>query len=462
MNARSLSSVSFRDPAGFVYSHQGELRRQVNQVYREHYDRLLSSGLYNELVQAGLLIPHEELSTEAAEADLAYKILRPERVEFISYPGEWSFSAFRDAALAALEVQRRALLRGMTLKDCSAFNFQFHNGRPVLIDTLSFEIDRGEAWAGYRQFCEHFLAPLALMSLLDCRLGQLFRSSANGVPIDLAARLLPWRSRLSFGLAVHLHLHSSFQRRHSGRTTVSRGARVTDAAKLGLVESLASTVRRLRYKHRRGEWESYYDEHSYTPAEFEQKAATVKAYIRETGAATAWDLGANTGYFSLLACELGLQVIAFESDPACVDRIYVEAKDKGRTRLMPLVQDLANPTPAFGWENRERASIFERGRPELVLALALVHHLALAGNQPLENVAAFFARLSDFLVIEFVPEVDPQALSLRERTGGIHHQYNREHFERCMGRYFRVLSAKPVSQSGRTVYLMRRAESVED
>ena len=167
MNARSLSSVSFRDPAGFVYSHQGELRRQVNQVYREHYDRLLSSGLYNELVQAGLLIPHEELSTEAAEADLAYKILRPERVEFISYPGEWSFSAFRDAALAALEVQRRALLRGMTLKDCSAFNFQFHNGRPVLIDTLSFEIDRGEAWAGYRQFCEHFLAPLALMSLLD-------------------------------------------------------------------------------------------------------------------------------------------------------------------------------------------------------------------------------------------------------------------------------------------------------
>ena len=285
----------------------------------------------------------------------------------------------------------------------------------------------------------------------------------NGVPIDLAARLLPWRSRLSFGLAVHLHLHSSFQRRHSGRTTVSRGARVTDAAKLGLVESLASTVRRLRNKHRRGEWESYYDEHSYTPAEFEQKAATVKAHIRETGAATAWDLGANTGYFSLLACELGLRVIAFESDPACVDRIYVEAKDKGRTRLMPLVQDLANPTPAFGWENRERASIFEpRGALELVLALALVHHLALAGNQPLENVAAFFARLSDFLVIEFVPEVDPQALSLRERTGGIHHQYNREHFERCMGRYFRVLSAKPVSQSGRTVYLMRRAESVED
>ncbi len=462
MNASSLSTVSFRDPAGFVYSHQGELRRQVNQVYREHYDRLLSSGLYDELVQCGLLVAHEELSTEAAEPDLAYKILRPERVEFISYPAEWSFSALQDAALAALEVERRAILRGMTLKDCSAFNVQFHGGRPVLIDTLSFEIDRGEAWAGYRQFCEHFLAPLALMSLLDIRLGQLWRSQVDGVPIDLAARLLPWRSMLRFGLAVHLHLHSSFQRRHSGRTTVSQSARVTEAAKLGLVESLESAVRSLRYKPRRGEWESYYDEHSYTKTEFERKVATVKAYVERSGAATLWDLGANTGYFSKLACDLGLRVVAFESDPACVDRTYVEAKADGRRSLLPLVQDLANPTPSFGWENRERASIFERGRPDMALALALVHHLVLAGNQPLENVAAFFERLCDWLVIEFVPENDAQALSLRERTRGIHHRYDREHFERSMGQFFRVVSVEQVSASGRTLYLMQRAASHQD
>jgi hypothetical protein len=456
MNARSLSSVSFRDPAGFVYSHQGELRRQVSQVYREHYDRLLSSGLYDELIQAGLLVPHEEISTSAAaEPDRAYRVLRPERVEFISYPGEWSFSAFQDAALVALEVQRRALERGMTLKDCSAFNFPFHNGRPVLIDTLSFEIDRDEPWSGYRQFCEHFLAPLALMALLDGRLGQICRSSVDGVPIDLAARLLPWRSMLRFGLAVHLHLHSAFQRGQSGATTVSRTARVTKAAKLGLVDSLRSTVSGLRWKHRRGEWESYYDEHSYTPAEFDQKAATVKAWIQQTGTGTVWDLGANTGYFSFLACELSRRVVAFESDAACVDRIYVQARDKGETRLLALVQDLANPTPSFGWENCERASIFERGRPDLVLALALVHHLVLAGNQPLENVAAFFSRLTPSLVIEFVPEDDPQAISLSQRTRGIHHPYDRAHFERCMGQYFDVLSSVRVTGGGRMLYLMR-------
>ncbi len=231
---------------------------------------------------------------------------------------------------------------------------------------------------------------------------------------------------------------------------------MTKAAKLGLVDSLRSTVSGLRWKHRRGEWESYYDKNSYTPAEFDQKSATVKAWIEQTGAGNLWDLGANTGYFSFLACELGRRVVAFESDAACVDRIYVRARDKGQTRLLPLVQDLANPTPSFGWENRERASIFERGRPDLVLALALVHHLVLAGNQPLENVAAFFNRLAPWLVIEFVPESDEQAVSLVQRTRGIHHPYNREHFDTCMGRYFTVLEAEPLTKSGRMLYLLRR------
>src|SRR5262249_18428111 len=149
------------------------------------------TGLYADLVEAGLLIPHQELAEEAPEPELAYKVLRPERVEFISYPFEWCGSALRDAAAACLEIQRRALLRGMTLKDCSAYNVQFHHGRPVLIDPLSFEIDRGEPWIAYRQFCEHFLAPLALMSLVDARLGQLDRAQVQGVPMDLAARLLP-------------------------------------------------------------------------------------------------------------------------------------------------------------------------------------------------------------------------------------------------------------------------------
>ena len=456
MKIDSLSAVSFRDPAGFVYFEHGELRRQVNQVYREQYDQLFSSGLYQNLVEAGLLIEHEELPREAADQALAYKVLRPERIEFISYPFEWCYSAFQDAALVSLEIQRRAILHGMTLKDCSAYNIQFHKGRPLLIDTLSFEIDRGEAWVAYRQFCEHFLAPLALMSLVDPRLVHLERANVQGVPIDLAARLLPWRSRLRWGLGIHLHLHSLLQRRHGSQTAAKSGGRIKAQAQLGLVDSLQSTIRGLRWKPPRSEWEAYYDEHLYTPEEFQHKARLVQGFLKQSAAATVWDLGANTGYFSSLACELGLRVVAFESDPACVERNYLEAKRKGETRLLPLVQDLANPTPAFGWRNEERASIFGRGRPDVVLALALIHHLALAGNQPLENLARFFEQLAPWVVIEFVPEDDPQAQSLRARTRGIHHRYDREHFEECMGRYFTVVSAEPVTKGGRTLYLLRR------
>ena len=180
-----------------------------------------------------------------------------------------------------------------------------------------------------------------------------------------------------------------------------------------------------------------------------------------SGAATAWDLGANTGYFSKLACDLGLRVIAFESDPACVDRTYNEAEAKDAHDSCRWFRTWRTPHRRSAGRTRNERRFLSVGGPNCCWR-ALVHHLVLAGNQPLENVAAFFERLSDWLVIEFVPEDDVQALSLRERTRGIHHRYDREHFEQCMRRYFRVLVAKPVSKSGRTLYLMRRSESGED
>jgi ribosomal protein L11 methylase PrmA len=457
MKPHSLSAVSFRDPAGFVYCRQDDLRRQVNLVYREHFDRLLATGLYDELVDAGLLVKHEEVQEEAFEPELAYKVIRPERIPFVSYAFEWGFSQFQDAALTVLEVQRRALLRGMTLKDCSAYNVQFHAGRPILIDTLSFEVHReGQAWTGYRQFCEHFLAPLALMSLRDQRLGQLLRANIDGVPLDLAARILPWRSRLRWGLAIHLFLHAALQHKHADRIGPSSSGRLSTHSQLGLVDSLSETIRGLRWKPPKRGWASYYDEQSYTPVEFQTKARLVAEFLNRTGAQRVWDLGANTGYFSRLACEQGLATIAFDSDPACVDTNYREAKRRNETRLLPLVLDLFNPTPPAGWLNRERLSIFERGKPDLVLALALIHHLALSGSQPLENLAEFFEGLAPWLVIEFVPETDPQARLLRNRRAGIHHLYDREHFQNSFNEFFTIVATEPVSASGRTLYLMRR------
>jgi hypothetical protein len=455
----SLSSVSFRDPAGFVFNRDGRIWRQVNQVYRPHYDLLKTSGLYTELVEKRLLVGHEELDAEPFAPALAYKVLEPELIEFISYPYEWCFSQYQDAALTALEIERRALARGMTLKDCSAYNLQFQSGRPIFIDTLSFETYReGEPWTGYRQFCEHFLAPLALMSLADHRLGQLCRTNIDGVPLDLAARLLPWSSRLRWGLALHLHLHSSLQRSHSGPANPQRVGKISLHARLGLIDSLEAAVRGLRWRPRGGGWATYYQENTYSPEEMQLKARLVAEFLERTESKKVWDLGANTGYFSMIACRRGLTTVSFDLDAACVERNYLEAKHRNETKILPLLLDLFNPSPPSGWLNRERASIFDRGKPDLVLALALIHHLAFTGNQPLENLAEFFAGLSRWLVIEFVPETDSQVQLLRANRRGIHHPYDRNQFESSFTKHFAVVVAEPVSESGRILYLLRRRD----
>jgi hypothetical protein len=198
---------SFRDPGGFVYTRGDTLFRQVNSSFRQPFEAFMGSGLYEELVGDGLLIPHERVGLELSATDDAYAVLRPERVAFISYPYEWSFGQLQDAAILTLEIQKRALARGFTLRDNSAYNIQFQAGKPVLIDTLSFEphVD-GKPWDAYRQFCEHFLVPLALMSTRDVRCGTLLRTYLDGIPLDLGSRLLPRRTWLS---TQHPPAHSS-------------------------------------------------------------------------------------------------------------------------------------------------------------------------------------------------------------------------------------------------------------
>jgi hypothetical protein len=227
-------------------------------------------------------------------------------------------------------------------------------------------------------------------------------------------------------------------------------------ALLGLVDNLESTVRGLRQKPRGTAWSSYYDKNSYTPEEFQRKARLVAEFLARTQSSTVWDLGANAGYFSLLAAKRGLSTIAFDYDPACVERTYREVKERKETRLLPLILDLFNPSPPSGWKNHERAAIFERGKPELVMALALVHHLAFTGNQPLDNLAAFFNELSPWLVIEYVPEDDPQSQLLIAQRRGVHHPYHRSHFEESFGKHFTIIDSETVSRSGRALYLMRR------
>lgn len=452
-------SASFRDPSGFLFERDGVLYRQVNQLYQPHYDQLMQSGLYERLVKAKRLIPHQEVSVEPLQPELAYKVIQPERLAFISYPYEWSFSQLKDAALLTLKLQKRALEYGMWLKDASAYNIQFHQGRPVLIDTLSFErYPEGQPWVAYRQFCQHFLAPLALMAYRDVRLNQLLRVYIDGVPLDLASRLLPWHTRLNFGLSAHIHLHAAAQQRYSDKA-VQPGAQQRQVSKMGLIgliDSLENTVRKLKWQPAGTEWGDYYDATNYTRDAFEQKKQLVDRWIEQLQPAQVWDLGANTGVFSRLASDRGIFTVAADIDPAAVDKSYQEMRQKKETCLHPLLIDLTNPSPALGWHNQERDSLIERGPVDLVLALALVHHLAISNNVPLVDVARFFAHLGRSAIVEFVPKSDSQVQRLLSSRVDIFPNYTREGFEAAFGQFFTIRAVEAVEGSQRLLYLLGR------
>lgn len=454
------SATSFRDPSGFIFRHEGCLYRLVQTSYQPHFDHLMASGLYEDLVHDGLLIPHEECPEEFGTPGSAYKVLRPTPVPFISYPYEWCFSAWRDAALCTLEIQRRALRFGMSLKDASAFNIQFHEGRPIFLDTLSFELyDQGRPWAAYRQFCRHFLAPLALMSTRDVRLGSLFRSDLEGVPLDLASRLLPWRSRWKPSLLMHIHLHARFETRLGSATTPPPSGRFSLRSMLGLVESLRGAIEGMKWSGGQTEWVDYEQQHGYAEPAAACKERLVGEFLDLAGPETVWDLGSNTGRFSRLSSAPGRHVVALDADPACVESLYLDGKRREETRIVPLVMDLANPTPALGWQHQERLSLLERGPADLVLALALVHHLAIGSNLPLRQVAEFLARAGRSLVIEFVPKHDPQVSRLLVVRPDIFPDYHQAGFEQAFREFFTIVRAEPLPGSERWLYLMQRNSS---
>lgn len=455
-DARRLPA-SFRDRSGFLFQREGKLLRQVNLAYGDDYGLLTSSGLYDELAGQGLLVSHREVPDAPADPATAFKVLEPERIPFVSYPYEWCFGQLKRAALCTLEIQRRSLARGLSLKDASAYNVQFRGARPVFIDSLSFErLVEARPWTAYRQFCQHFLAPLALMAQVDVRLSQLLRVHVDGLPLDLTARLLPFRSRLSPGLALHIHLHAGAQRRYAETQAAPARGRMALAGHIGLVENLQATIRHLHWQPRGTAWQAYYDETNYTPPGMESKLGLIEKYLQEIRPRTVWDLGANTGVFSRLASRQGSYTLSIDSDPGAVELNDRAAVDEAADNLLPLLIDLTNPSPALGWQTEERMSLRERGPAEAVLALALIHHLAIGNNVPLPDIAAWLSRLTRWLILEFIPKGDSQVQRMLSFRADIFDEYDEAGLEKAFAGVFRIVARQPIRDSSRSLYLMER------
>lgn len=407
------------------------------------------------------MVGYTDVGLALAARDGAAAVIRPDRIGFISYPYEWCFSQLKEAALLTLELQSRALDAGMRLKDASAYNIQFADGRPMLIDTLSFEqAPETEPWPAYRQFCEHFLAPLALMASRDVRCGLMLREFIDGIPLDLAVSLLPGRTRLNFGLLSHLRMHAGAQRR-AARTapgTAASGAserRVSATGQRALLDSLRRTVDGLRWEPT-GHWAGYATTTSYSEIATASKGEIVRSMLDAVGGQRAWDLGANTGVYSAMAADAGYEVVAWDQDAGSVEAHWRRVRGGSRAGVLPLVLDLANPSPGLGWALEERRSFLDRGAPDVALGLALVHHLAIGNNVPLPAVARLFARMAPHAIVEFVPKEDPMVRHLLASRRDIFDTYDLDGFRAAFGAEFEILREEPIYDSPRTLFLLRR------
>lgn len=451
------TASSFRDPSGFIFTENDVVFRQINTVYKDDYEHLMGSGLYEALVKKGLLVTHEEVQMKAPDKISAYKCIKPQQIPFISYPYEWSFSQLKRAALLTLRVQSTALAHGMVLKDASAFNVQFIGYQPVFIDTLSFEKYKEQRpWVAYKQFCEHFLAPLLLMSYKHISLHKILRVFLDGIPLPVASTLLPLRTYLKFSILSHVHLHAKAQKKYEGAQKANYTQKMSKQKLTILLQTLEQAVKAISWKPEGTEWSDYYNDTNYTDVSLDTKKKHIKEALTQYRPTSVWDIGANTGVFSRIASDTGIPTVSFDIDEAAVEKNYRQTVLKKEKNILPLVMDISNASPGLGWLLDERSSLVKRGPADMTIALALIHHLTIGGNAPFEMVANFFKTFSNTLLIEFVPKNDSQVQRLLASREDIFTSYDKDTFEKAFGLYFAIQKEIPIEGSERVLYIMTK------
>lgn len=442
---------SFRDPAGYIYYENNKVYRKINQCYFLQYNHLIDSKLYDELKTQGYLISHKEVKNTNKEI-----ILEVEKVPFISYPYEWCFEELKDAALLTLNICKKSLEYGMILKDASSYNIQFFNGKPIFIDTLSFDFyEDGMPWGAYGQFCRHFMVPLILMSYVDENLNCMLKNYIDGIPVEIANNIL--KGRGGFAAKQHIKWHSRSISKYNDNKNEIKKVSVSKQSLINMIDMMIRQIEKLKTKHIDTEWGTYYDNTNYTDIADKTKIKLVDNYLKKINIGdndVVFDLGANDGKYSRLAAKNGAYTISFDIDINAVGHNYQNVKVNNETKILPLILDCTNPSPDLGFALEERLGITKRGNRKCVMALAFIHHMAISNNVSFDMIANWFSKLGEYLIIEFVPKSDSQVQKLLKTRQDIFNHYNEKDFEDIFKDYFEIVEKKKIDDSKRTLYLM--------
>jgi ribosomal protein L11 methylase PrmA len=446
-------AASFRDPAGFVFRDGPAVKRAVTEYGLPHARAVRATGLVDRLMASGRLWPEREVGAALAGHPDVRLVLEHPPLPFVSYPYEWPFRALQAAALLHLDVQIEALDAGVMLTDASAYNVQFVGARPVFIDHLAFRPYRdGELWAGHRQFCEQFLHPLVLQSLVGIEFQPWYRGRIDGIPGADVLRLLPWRQKLRWNVLTNMVAPAGLQR-FAGRPGADRRvarARLPQDGLRGIFTSLRRWIARLEPRGLIATpWASY--DQMVPEGESRAIRGFVEGFVRSVSPGLLWDLGCNTGRYGEAALQAGARyVVGLDSDAGALDGAFARARDR-QLGLLPLLVDLVNPSPGQGWRGAERQTLSDRGRPDALLALSVVHHIAIARNVPVDQVVSFLTTLAAEGVVGFVPPNDSRARPLFRGREEIFRDYTFETFLALLQQRARIVKRASIPGGERTL-----------
>lgn len=457
MNAKNAHSSSFRDPSGYVFVENGDIKRLINPVYFKQYKALSDSGFYNTLFKNELLISHEELSNTDQEI-----IIKAEKIPFVTYPYEWSFNMYKEAALLTLKLQKYSLEHGFSLKDASAFNITFHKGKAIFIDTLSFDFyTENTPWRAYKQFITHFFGPLVLAHYHGAQQLKLLSNFIDGIPVKMISSLLPFKTKLSPILYSNIHLLAKLEDKHNeDYKGEAKEATLSKKGQLNIIESLYGYIKNLELKEH-SEWGNYYDKTNYTGDAFIKKSDIINTWVKTIKPKRLIDVGGNDGTFVRKLNSTVKTALVCDIDNNAVDFNHRTTKLNKEQFMLPFVLDLLNPSAAIGLNNTERDSFINRIKtfaPDVTLALAVIHHMSLSGNVPFSESAKFFSSFSKYLIIEFPKRDDSwvqRLLNNKADFRGYFGFYSSSNFENSYSELFEIVEKMTIENSERVLYLLK-------